>query len=132
MYRAGMVSCRSLFLPTRSRALDHVAAWCFTVRRCAEASRSFREVGFGWMMIRCPSSVDTSSSVSLVMCSSQARLNGFNALVLGGCNLTRDIEHLVRQAGFTFEKLDKYYVEGDPKFVGWVTRGVARKASAMA
>ena len=62
----------------------------------------------------------------------QSRLNGFSQLALGGCNLTRDIEHLVRQAGFTFEKLDKYYMEGDPKFVGWVTRGVARKASALA
>jgi ubiquinone/menaquinone biosynthesis C-methylase UbiE len=62
----------------------------------------------------------------------QARLNGFNNLVLGGCNLNRDIEQLVRQAGFTFERIDKYYVQGDPKFVGWVTRGLAKPSSAMA
>lgn len=61
----------------------------------------------------------------------QARLNGFSGMVFGGCTLNRDIEGLVRQAGFTFDKIEKYYIEGDPKFVGWVTRGVARKASAL-
>jgi SAM-dependent methyltransferase len=57
----------------------------------------------------------------------QARLNGLSKLVLGGCNLNRDIERLVRQAGFTFDRIDKYYVEGDPRFAGWVTRAVARR-----
>jgi SAM-dependent methyltransferase len=60
----------------------------------------------------------------------QARLNVFSGLVFGGCNLNRDIERLVRQAGFTFDRIEKYYVEGDPKFVGWVTRAVARVGSA--
>lgn len=56
----------------------------------------------------------------------QARLNPLNNALLGGCTLTRDIERLVRDAGFTFERLDKFYMEGDPKFIGWMTRGVAR------
>jgi SAM-dependent methyltransferase len=56
----------------------------------------------------------------------QARLNGLNNLMLGGCNLNRDIEQLVRQGGFSFERIDKYYVEGDPKFAGWLTRGLAK------
>ena len=60
----------------------------------------------------------------------QKRLNGLNGLVLGGCTLNRDIERLVRQAGFSFDQIDKYYVEGDPKFVGWVTRAVARVGSS--
>lgn len=60
----------------------------------------------------------------------QARLNGFSKLVFGGCHLNRDIERLVRDAGFTFDQIDKHYVKGDPKFVGWVTRGVARVADA--
>jgi SAM-dependent methyltransferase len=60
----------------------------------------------------------------------QQRLNGLNGLLLGGCTLNRDIERLVRQAGFAFDRIEKYYVEGDPKFVGWVTRAVARVGSA--
>jgi len=62
----------------------------------------------------------------------QARMNGFSGLAFGGCTLTRNIELLVRQAGFEFEKLDKYYLEGNPKFAGWLTRGVAKRASAAA
>jgi hypothetical protein len=60
----------------------------------------------------------------------QARLNGLNGLVLGGCTLNRDIERLVRQAGFTFDRIEKYYVEGDPKVMGWVTRAVARASAS--
>lgn len=60
----------------------------------------------------------------------QMRLNGFNGFVLGGCTLNRDIEQLVRQAGFSFDRIDKYFVQGDPKFVGWVTRAVAKTSSA--
>jgi ubiquinone/menaquinone biosynthesis C-methylase UbiE len=62
----------------------------------------------------------------------QQRLNGLNGLLLGGCTLNRDIERLVRQAGFAFDVLEKYYVEGDPKFIGWVTRAVARTAPSRA
>jgi ubiquinone/menaquinone biosynthesis C-methylase UbiE len=60
----------------------------------------------------------------------QARLNGLNGRLLGGCNINRDIERLIRLAGFTFDRIDKYYMEGDPKFAGWVTRGVARPQSS--
>ena len=56
----------------------------------------------------------------------QARLNPVSNFVFGGCTLTRDIERLVREAGFSFDRLDKFYMQGDPKFAGWVTRGVAR------
>jgi ubiquinone/menaquinone biosynthesis C-methylase UbiE len=59
----------------------------------------------------------------------QARLTGLSRCMLGGCNLNRDIERLIRQAGFSFDRIDKYYVEGDPKFIGYVTRGLARAAS---
>jgi hypothetical protein len=55
----------------------------------------------------------------------QARLNGLNRCMLGGCNLDRDIERLIRQAGFTFDRMDNFYLEGDPKFIGYLTRGVA-------
>lgn len=60
----------------------------------------------------------------------QTRLSGLSAIVFGGCTLNRNIEELVHQAGFSFDRIDKYYTEGDPKVVGWVTRGVARVANA--
>jgi ubiquinone/menaquinone biosynthesis C-methylase UbiE len=57
----------------------------------------------------------------------QDRLNGVQQMICGGCNLNRDIEQLVRDAGFVFEQLDKYYGEG-PKPMAFLTRGVARRA----
>jgi ubiquinone/menaquinone biosynthesis C-methylase UbiE len=60
----------------------------------------------------------------------QDRMNGFQRAVCGGCNMNRDIERLVREAGFAFEQIDKYYVKGQPKLTAFLTRGVARRASA--
>jgi ubiquinone/menaquinone biosynthesis C-methylase UbiE len=59
----------------------------------------------------------------------QQRLNGVANVVLGGCNLDRDIPGLIRSAGFEVESLEQYYVEGDPKFVGYVTRAIAHAAA---
>lgn len=56
----------------------------------------------------------------------QARLNFLHDVFLGGCQLNRDIEGLVRGAGFTFDRVDKYYIATGPKFSSWMTRGVAR------
>ena len=58
----------------------------------------------------------------------QDRMNGFQGQVCGGCNLNRDIERLVRDAGFTFDQIDKYYMKGGPKFATFLTRGVAHAA----
>lgn len=60
----------------------------------------------------------------------QDRLNGMQGFLCGGCNLNRDIERLVRDAGFEFEQLEKYYGKGQPKVVATMTRGIARSASA--
>ena len=60
----------------------------------------------------------------------QDRLNGVQRAVCGGCNMNRDIEALVRAAGFGFDELEKYYLEGQPKPVAFMTRGVARSAAA--
>jgi ubiquinone/menaquinone biosynthesis C-methylase UbiE len=56
----------------------------------------------------------------------QDRMNGFQKALCGGCNMNRDIERLVRDAGFVFEQVDKYYLEGQPKLTAFLTRGVAR------
>ena len=58
----------------------------------------------------------------------QDRLNGAQRFACGGCNLNRDIEQTVREAGFAFGELEKYYLEGQPKMIGFLTRGVARPA----
>jgi ubiquinone/menaquinone biosynthesis C-methylase UbiE len=56
----------------------------------------------------------------------QRRLDGLQQTLVGGCHLTRDIEQLVRDAGFCFDALDKSYLAGAPRFAGFLTRGVAR------
>ncbi len=59
----------------------------------------------------------------------QHRLNKFNNVVCGGCNMNRDIRRLVAEAGFEFDSVDQYYIKGAPKFVGFVTRGIAHAAA---
>jgi ubiquinone/menaquinone biosynthesis C-methylase UbiE len=56
----------------------------------------------------------------------QNRLNGFSRTVFGGCNLNRDVSRMVRDGGFALDNVHQYYIEGQPKFGGCVTRGVAR------
>jgi ubiquinone/menaquinone biosynthesis C-methylase UbiE len=57
----------------------------------------------------------------------QDRLNGFQKAVCGGCNLNRDIERLVRDAGFELEQVEHYYMKGAPKFSAYLTRAIARR-----
>jgi len=56
----------------------------------------------------------------------QHRLNKLNSVICGGCNTNRDIQRLVAEAGFEFDQVDQYYMQGAPKFAGFVTRGIAR------
>ena len=56
----------------------------------------------------------------------QDRLDGVWGLVSGGCHLNRDIELLVRGAGFELEEIETYYARGFPRFAGFHFRGVAR------
>jgi ubiquinone/menaquinone biosynthesis C-methylase UbiE len=55
----------------------------------------------------------------------QHRLNGLQNLLCGGCNMNRDIQRLVIEAGFGFDQVEQYYMKGPPKMFGFVTRGVA-------
>jgi len=55
----------------------------------------------------------------------QHRMNGVQNFMCGGCNLNRDIRRLVGEAGFGFDEVDQYYMEATPKFVGFMTRGIA-------
>jgi len=60
----------------------------------------------------------------------QTRLNGFQKKVFGGCNLDRPIAELIEHAGFTIESLENAYLQGAPKFGGYLYRGVAKRAEA--
>ena len=55
----------------------------------------------------------------------QDRLNGIQNVLCGGCNLNRDMERLIGNAGFEFLSIDRYYAKG-PKFSSYLYRGIAR------
>jgi len=57
----------------------------------------------------------------------QQRLNRFNRLMLGGCNLNRPIAKLVGNAGFTLHTSNEFFQSGAPKFAGWTTSATARR-----
>ena len=56
----------------------------------------------------------------------QARLNGIQRALFGGCNLNRPIARLIEEAGFEIERLENDYMKGAPKFAGYLYRGIAR------
>jgi ubiquinone/menaquinone biosynthesis C-methylase UbiE len=43
----------------------------------------------------------------------------------GGCHLTRDMRALIQHAGFDVDKLDTYYMKGEPKPMGYTYEGCA-------
>jgi hypothetical protein len=55
----------------------------------------------------------------------QHRLEPLQRRLFGGCHLTRPIAELVERAGFRITRLDRYYEERTPKFVGANTLGLA-------
>jgi len=57
----------------------------------------------------------------------QQRLNRFNRLMLGGCNLNRPIGKLVVNAGFSLQTSNEFFQVGAPKFAGWTTSATARR-----
>jgi ubiquinone/menaquinone biosynthesis C-methylase UbiE len=55
----------------------------------------------------------------------QARLNGFQNKVAGGCNLNRDIPSIVEAGGFRITEMNTYYGKGEPKPLGFLYEGRA-------
>lgn len=55
----------------------------------------------------------------------QHRCNGLQNRVACGCNIDRDIPALITQAGMVVEDLDRFYVKGHPKPLGWTFQGRA-------
>lgn len=56
----------------------------------------------------------------------QDRLNPFWQAVAGGCNLNRDTEKLLIEAGFGVEQVDKFALSAVPEIVGFHYVGSAR------
>ncbi len=55
----------------------------------------------------------------------QDRWNPIQNAIGGGCNVNRKIDALIREAGFGFEKLERFKADG-PRFLTEMYRGVAR------
>jgi len=58
----------------------------------------------------------------------QARIEPPWKHVAGGCHVTREISDLVEQAGFQLEKVQTYYMSGEPKIFGYTFEGLATKS----
>jgi ubiquinone/menaquinone biosynthesis C-methylase UbiE len=59
----------------------------------------------------------------------QERLDPIQKRMAGGCHLSRPIEDLITDAGFTVEAMSNYYAPGAPKPFSWFYEGVARTPS---
>jgi len=55
----------------------------------------------------------------------QARLEPINKRLAGGCHLTRHISDDIERAGFHIQKIDTYYIKGEPKVFGYTYEGRA-------
>ena len=58
----------------------------------------------------------------------QDRLNRTWMPLAGGCHLNRPVRELVAEAGLTLLPLQQYYLPKVPRFLGYVTEGVARRS----
>jgi SAM-dependent methyltransferase len=61
----------------------------------------------------------------------QHRLNPIWRKLAVGCNLTRPVQKLLDEAGFTIQRIESYYLDGAPRPVGFLCRGVAHAAQAV-
>jgi ubiquinone/menaquinone biosynthesis C-methylase UbiE len=55
----------------------------------------------------------------------QHRLEPLQKRVAGGCTFTRQIAEMIGSAGFTITDIDVFYADGEPKFAGADSLGVA-------
>jgi ubiquinone/menaquinone biosynthesis C-methylase UbiE len=59
----------------------------------------------------------------------QNRLNPLQKVIADGCNLNRDMARLIREAGFRFEQLERFYMADQPKIIGYTYQGIALPAA---
>ena len=58
----------------------------------------------------------------------QDRLNDAWMPVWGGCRLNRPVRELVEGAGLGIDRVRHYYLKRAPRFVGYLTEGLARRS----
>jgi len=56
----------------------------------------------------------------------QDMVNPLWTRLAGGCNVNRDIESLLKEAGFAIERVEHFYRPPRPKFIAWHYFGSAR------
>lgn len=61
----------------------------------------------------------------------QDRVNGLWSNAFGGCNLNRPIIESIEDSGFSMDWYESKYTRGMPKFVSYISVGVASKTSAL-
>ena len=59
----------------------------------------------------------------------QDRLNGLQQRFACGCNLNRQIDAIIEDAGMAIDSLDTFYANGVPRLFGWTFQGIARAAA---
>lgn len=57
----------------------------------------------------------------------QDRANRVWSKLAGGCQLNREPDQLIRNAGFRIDNIDQHYADGMPRIAGFLTAGVAVK-----
>lgn len=55
----------------------------------------------------------------------QDRINPYWNRIAGGCNLNRDIDSLISEAGFKIDSIKEFYVPKTPRFAGFTYMGEA-------
>jgi ubiquinone/menaquinone biosynthesis C-methylase UbiE len=58
----------------------------------------------------------------------QRRIEPLNKVLACGCHLTRDFRQIIGARRFRFVELDNFYQPHEPRFAGYMYRGVAAKA----
>ena len=61
----------------------------------------------------------------------QHRCNGIQNRIACGCNIQRDIPAILAAGGMTVLDLETFYAKGDPKILGWTSRGAPPAADAQ-
>lgn len=57
----------------------------------------------------------------------QHRWEPMQKKMFGGCHVTREATAILEAAGLVVEGVESFYAKGDPKVLGWLTLGTARK-----
>ena len=57
----------------------------------------------------------------------QERIEPYWKPLAGGCHLARPVRELVQQSGLELREAQSYYLRRTPRFVGYLTEGLAEK-----